>query len=280
MLYQTQLMDNQPYFVQMSTLGFFPVHIHHENEIIYALEGGFEIKVNNRVYRVDKGQVAIINSMVMHEVRSLGGDENFLVIEVGPALLREGFELIKRLDFDIKIYDKKTTPDIIECLDSILKRQKDESPAASLWTMGYLLQLYSMFYTALCDDNIKAARSDSPKSTRSIEGILKYVYEHYGEDIKIEDIAARSGYCKSGFCKAFKAGTGFTFHSYLNLCRVRNAEHLLVETNKTLDEIAGIVGMKEAKMLCREFKKRVGTTPRSYRLRAKEEITTNSKEIS
>jgi AraC-like DNA-binding protein len=254
----------------MSTLGFFPVHIHHENEIIYALEGGFEIKVNNRVYRVDKGQVAIINSMVMHEVRSLGGDENFLVIEVGPALLRENFALIKGLDFEIKIYDKKTTPDIIECLDSILKRQKDESPAMTLWTMGYLLQLYSMFYTALCEDNIKAARSDSPKSTRSIEGILKYVYEHYDEEIKIEDIATQSGYCKSGFCKAFKSSTGFTFHNYLNLCRVRNAEHLLVETNRSLDDIAELVGMKEAKVLCREFKKRFGITPRSYRLQMRE----------
>lgn len=280
MLYQTQLMDNQPYFVQTSTLGFFPVHIHHENEIIYAFEGGFEIKVNNRVYRVEKGQAAIINSMVMHEVRSLGEDENFLVIEVGPALLRESFELIKGLDFEIKIYDRDTTPEIIDCLDSILKRHKDISPSGALWTMGYLLQLYSMFYTALLEDNVRSARSDSPKSSKSIEGILKYVYEHYGEDIKIDDIASRSGYCKSGFCKAFKAGTGFTFHSYLNLCRIRNAEHLLVETNKTLDEIAGIVGMKEAKVLCREFKKRLGTTPRAYRMKAKEEILNDVKEIS
>ena len=280
MLYQTQLMDNQPYFVQISTLGFFPVHIHHENEIIYAFEGGFEIKVNNRVYRVEKGQAAIINSMVMHEVRSLGKDENFLVIEVGPALLRESFELIKGLDFEIKIYDGADAPEIIDCLDSILKKHKDTGPAGALWTMGYLLQLYSMFYTALCEDNVSSARSDSPKSSKSIEGILKYVYEHYGEDIKIEDIASRSGYCKSGFCKAFKAGTGFTFHSYLNLCRVRNAEHLLVETNKTLDEIACIVGMKEAKVLCREFKKRLGTTPRAYRMKAKEEILNDVKEIS
>ena len=277
MLYQSQLLDNQPYFVQTSKLGFFPVHIHHENEIIYALEGGFEIKVNNRTHRVERGQMTIINSMVMHEVRSLSGGENFLVIEVGPALLRERFELIKNLDFEIKIYDRESHPEVFSYIDLILDRHKDEGASATIWMMGTLMQLYSALYTALTSDKLPT-RTTAQKSLKSIEGVLRYVYEHYSEDIKIDEIASSTGYCKSGFCKAFKSSTGFTFHSYLNLCRIRNAEQLLAQTTKSLEEIAYLVGMKEAKVLCREFKKRTGMTPRSYRVRAREEDMTGVKE--
>lgn len=272
MLYQSQLMYDQPYFAKKSTAHSFPLHIHHENEILYALNCDFEIKTGGRVYRVERGQAAIINSMVMHEIRVPNDEGNFLVIEVGPALLREQFSLIKDLNFEIRIYSRDERPEIFEHIDSINEICQDTAPAACLFMMGELLKLYAAFYTALIEDDMKTGRgSVCDRSARSIESVLKYVYEHYSEDIKIDTIASACGYSKSGFCKAFKVGTGFTFHSYLNLCRVRNAEHLLVESNKTLDEIAGMVGMKEAKVLCREFKKRVGVTPRSYRLAARRE---------
>ena len=270
MLYQSQLMENQPYVAKTSTLSSFPLHIHHENEIIYALYGGIEIRIGGRLYSVDEGQVAIINSMVMHEIRVARPDGRFLLVEVGPALLREKFDLIKGLDFEIMVYDKSAKPDIFNCLNQIMKKQHAQDPASTLWMMGYLLQLYSMLYSALVADGIGNTREDRPQNAKSIEGVLRYVYEHYSEDIKLDDVASYSGYCKSGFCKAFKSSTGFTFHSYLNLCRVRNAEQLLVETNGSLDEIAELVGMKEAKVLCREFKKRLGVTPRSYRQQARQ----------
>ena len=69
MLYQSQLMYDQPYFAKKSTAHSFPLHIHHENEILYALNCDFEIKTGGRIYRVERGQAAIINSMVMHEIR-------------------------------------------------------------------------------------------------------------------------------------------------------------------------------------------------------------------
>ena len=266
MLYQSQLMDSHPYFIETSELGSFPVHIHHENEIIYALSGWFELKVNNRIYTIKAGQLVIINSMVMHEILT-ASDGKFLVIELGPALLREKFDLIRNLNFEIMIYDLEKKPKMLKCVSNIMEKHKNRDSASELWVMGDLLHLYSMLYSSLIDDNVASSKAEARKSARSIESVLKYVYEHYSENIKIEEIASFFGYCKSGFCKAFKNSTGFTFHSYLNLCRIRNAEHLLVETNKSIEDIAELVGMKEAKVLCREFKKRLGITPRGYRLR-------------
>ena len=271
MLYQSQLMENHPYVVKISTLTSFPLHIHHENEIIYALSGSLEIKINGRIYPVQTGQVALINSMVMHEISVNEPDGKFLLIEVGPALLREQFELIKGLDFAIRVYDKAKHAEVFGCLSQIVKKQGAEDAASSLWIMGYLLQLYAILYSSLVSDGVCDTRKEHPKSAKSIEGVLKYVYEHYSEDIKIDKVASYCGYCKSGFCKAFKSITGFTFHNYLNLCRVRNAEQLLAETNKSLDDIAELVGLKEAKVLCREFKKRFGITPRGYRVKIREE---------
>ena len=92
MLYQSQLMENQPYVAKTSTLSSFPLHIHHENEIIYALRGGIEIKVGGRLYSVDEGQVA--QHRVVAEVHSLVHNVHLAIGHLGLELIFDFGQLI------------------------------------------------------------------------------------------------------------------------------------------------------------------------------------------
>ena len=269
MIYQTQLSGKLPYSLGVSNLNSFPMHIHHEIEIIYAVKGNVEIKINNIIYKIEQGSAALIGSMVMHEIREGSPDRKFLVIEMGKAFLKEHLKLIKSLDFTIKIFGSQESPQIIDCLNRIVENHLEGGECSDIFTAGYLYELYGMFYKALCKSGTKTTNPSGKTEIKSIESSLKFVYEHYSEDITVEAAAAYCGYCKSGFCKAFKNTTGLTFHSYLNLCRIKNAEFLLIETDASLESIAESVGLKDAKTLCRIFKKTTGVTPKSFRLENK-----------
>lgn len=268
MIYQNQLSGKLPYSLWLSSLNSFPMHIHHELEIIYAVKGDVEIKINNIIHKIKQGEVALIGSMVMHEICEGLPNRKFLVIEMGSAFLKESFLLIKKLDFSVKVFGSHNSPRIIECLNRIVKNHLEADECSDIFATGYLFELYGLFYKTLCNSGIKE-NPGSKSEIKNIENALKFVYEHYGEDITVEEVSNYCGYCKSGFCKAFKNAMGLTFHNYLNLCRIKNAEFLLSETDATLESIAENVGLKDAKTLCRIFKKTTGVTPRHFRLKNK-----------
>ena len=271
MIYQNQLSGKLPYSLGLSNLNSFPMHIHHEIEIIYAVKGSVEIKINNIVYKIEEGEVALVGSMVMHEICQGSLNRKFLVIEMGSAFLKERFKLIKKLDFSIKVFKSNESPRIIECLNRIIRNHLEEDDCADVFETGYLFELYGLFYKSLCNSGTKTITTNKSE-VKSIESALKYVFEHYNENITVQAVAEYCGYCKCGFCKAFKNIIGLTFHNYLNLCRVKNAEFLLSEIDSPLEDIAELVGLKDAKTLCRVFKKTTGVTPHHFRLENKNSI--------
>ena len=94
---------------------------------------------------------------------------------------------------------------------------------------------------------------------------LKYLSDHYLENLKIKDIALHIGLSKTGFCNFFKAQTGFTFTNYLNALRISKACELLMITDKNITEIAFEIGYENLAYFNRRFKDIKGTTPRAFR---------------
>jgi AraC-like DNA-binding protein len=52
---------------------------------------------------------------------------------------------------------------------------------------------------------------------------------------------------------------------YVCATRIQQAQKLLISTNKTIEEIAFIVGFKDRSYFCLTFKKKVGIPPSAYR---------------
>ena len=66
--------------------------------------------------------------------------------------------------------------------------------------------------------------------------------------------------------KLIKEGTGSTFQELLMKRRFEKAAVLLLETSLQVEEIALNVGYENQSYFFRQFKKRFGMTPRSYRI--------------
>ena len=73
------------------------------------------------------------------------------------------------------------------------------------------------------------------------EEISDYIRAHF-RDITIQDLVNEFHYQEDYFNRLIKRKTGLTYSAYLQQIRLERAEHLLVSTDKSIEEIADSVG--------------------------------------
>jgi two-component system response regulator YesN len=109
-----------------------------------------------------------------------------------------------------------------------------------------------------------AAKPESG-SNRFVDEALRYLYEHYPEDVTqpvvAEWLGVTAGYLSSLFTRHL--GCGFT--ECLNNIRVERACDYFVDNSIKTYEVAFRVGFKDEKYFSSMFKKIMGVTPSQYR---------------
>ncbi|MGJ8696258.1 MAG: helix-turn-helix domain-containing protein [Verrucomicrobiaceae bacterium] len=98
-----------------------------------------------------------------------------------------------------------------------------------------------------------------------LEGALTLLHQEYGRTLSGEELAKASFLSVSQFNRVFREVMGQSVKEYLNSLRVEMAKGLLLQTDKTLAEIAGEVGFYDGSEFGKRFKKKEGVTPREYR---------------
>lgn len=102
-----------------------------------------------------------------------------------------------------------------------------------------------------------------------IDNILKYIQQHYKEDIYLDYIAEQFNTSSSYLSRLIKKETSQTFIEYMNSLRTEEAKKLLKNTDKTITEIYESIGFTNRSTFIRVFKTIVGSTPSDYRKMSK-----------
>ena len=93
----------------------------------------------------------------------------------------------------------------------------------------------------------------------------QYINDNYNTALTLESVSTRIGFNPAYFSALFKKETGKNFMEYIMEVRVQNAKQQLVQTGRTVDEIAMEVGYSDIKYFSRLFKKITGLNPSEYR---------------
>ncbi|BBI31254.1 response regulator transcription factor [Cohnella abietis] len=112
-------------------------------------------------------------------------------------------------------------------------------------------------------DSIAAYKNVRYKNIVSVA--IKYIQEHYSEEIRLEDISAQVFVTPNYFSRIFKEETGQHFTEWLNKYRVEKAKILLKDVSAKIYEVAERVGYNDYKYFTHIFKKATGLTPKEYR---------------
>ncbi len=104
-------------------------------------------------------------------------------------------------------------------------------------------------------------RRGSQKHRKTIEFIMRYVQEHYSEDITLDVLAEKVYLTRNYLSQIFKQATGENYNSYLTRVRMEKAKELMLSGNYKVFEISQMVGYKNNAYFSQLFKKHTGLNP-------------------
>jgi transcriptional regulator GlxA family with amidase domain len=105
----------------------------------------------------------------------------------------------------------------------------------------------------------------SERSDDAIGSSLHWMEENLTEQVTVDQLADRAHMAPRTYARRFQQETGTTPHQWMLGQRILRAQHLLEETNLTVDAVAARAGFGNDAALRHHFLRRLGTTPNAYR---------------
>lgn len=98
-----------------------------------------------------------------------------------------------------------------------------------------------------------------------INRVEAYIRDHFRENINREDVAAIAYITPNYLSKQFRIKKGMNLREYINQIRIEEAKRLLLTTNLSVSEVAGLSGYENISYFSTVFRKYTGMSPIDWR---------------
>lgn len=112
---------------------------------------------------------------------------------------------------------------------------------------------------------------EDPYSDKLVD-VVKFMKTNLHHQIKLAQVADIACMTEQSFCRFFKKRVKKNFSQFLNELRISQARELLIQTDKTVNDIAYLCGFKSCSHFCYVFKGQSGQSPVQYKSSMKQEI--------
>ena len=169
-----------------------------------------------------------------------------------------------------RIISKRDRDLIFDIHDVVIREFKEKNTFFQEIISNTITTILSLFARYISDSEI-GQTPDEIKSDNIIDTVLthirKNVYE--SEKMKINALAREFGLSPTSLSNKFKKETGASVHQYILNYKVELAKYRLINTKFTVSEIAYQLGFSDESHITKVFNRKVGMTPRSYRLQSR-----------
>jgi len=239
------------------------MHAHEDLvEIVLITSGNGEYSIAGVRHKVQRGSLAIYNSNVVHD--EITGPD----VLIGSYCCAIGGLKIEGIRDNAFISDKESPVIYIE--------EAQCARMESLMDLMFLELTSGQGGEETCYHLLQALLTDCWHVTRgalheedvsNILGnrIITYVDKHFAEDISLQSISEHLNISPYYLSHVFKDMTGYSPLKYILRRRIGEAQTLLISTDKTITQIASMVGYDNPSHFNQMFSKNVGRTPRDYR---------------
>jgi len=107
--------------------------------------------------------------------------------------------------------------------------------------------------------------NDTVCINKKLNEIVEWIRINKNNDISVKGIADKFNFNRDYFSRLFKKHLGVGVIEYINSMKVSNAKELLCQSDKTIKEVAYLVGFKDEKYFMKLFKRYEGITPSQFR---------------
>lgn len=232
------------------------LHWHEGLELLYFTEGEGTVVCNAEQQLVRAGQMAAVNSDMLHEIFAVSEECRYSCLILDKALC-DGFGLpISRTVFRPVAEDGRIAV-LFERIAREMEEKRTYYKAAVKAAAMELLLLLFREYTV-------EAETDSAAGSRRLEWVkeaLAYIRTHYREELSIDGICGRIGISKYYFCRVFREITGRTVVEHINFIRCSMARRMLLSGRYNVSESAEQCGFRNLSYFTRTYKRQFGELP-------------------
>ena len=125
--------------------------------------------------------------------------------------------------------------------------------------------IWSLIYQQYTAQAATASTQGESKLIQRVKKALSFIYEHCGEPITLDEMAAACHTSKREFCRLFKASMHQTPFDFLLHYRIQKSLPLLCSSDLSVTEIAGSVGFSGSSYYSEVFRKFMQCSPTEYR---------------
>lgn len=247
-----------------------PYHWHPEYEIIHILEGKFQLVINEETYQLEKGDIAMIQSGILHGGEPVDCIYECVVFDLEKMLGEKSFwneQWKEFLDVNGRIrplLSAEKYPEFKVCVTQLFRALAGRQQGYEFVVLGTITCLIgSLINHCWCMQEV-ASGTIPQRHLRQMKKVLQYIEEHYPEDISLKDLAVESGMNEKYFCRFFRAMTMRTPMDYVNYYRIERSCAKMIVSNESITEIALSHGFNDVSHFIKTFKKYKNCTPRKY----------------
>lgn len=253
--------------------GFQVMHWHEDLQFIYVLHGAIQIQTLDETVPIRAGEAVFINQNVVHGVSRLGDCHynSFLFppyfLEFYPGSPARAF--VEPVTANEQLALIPIAPSVDwqrELLAGLRQLAELETSKTPFYPYEVLVRLSSIWLILRRNLAIPPKRKESVVSLR-MQKVLRYVEEHYGENLSLEVLAKSADISPSECLRCFRLSLGTTPYQYLTEFRLSKAAQLLTSTSDPVGDIAASVGFHQPSHFGKRFKEHTGYSPREYRKR-------------
>lgn len=230
-------------------------------QIVYITQGRgtFESEASRRRQTIEPGTVFILFPGVWHRYRpdiKTGWTEHWLECR-GPAF--ENARKSGPLRVDRPIMHVGMNRDLIDAFELCHRWARRATPArpAALATLG--LHLLAVL------EGAESAGGPPSHVDLLIEQAQNIILERFQERLDMRELARSMAVGYSSLRQSFKARTGLSPKQYQLQIRLHRAQDLLAGTDKSVKEIADLLGFDSPFHFSAQFKQRMGMAPKLWR---------------
>ena len=151
-----------------------------------------------------------------------------------------------------------------------VENYRGEGAAAALFYEAKVTEAIALVVDAWKRQSRKPERPLSAEDAASLQNVISYIADHYAFDIPLERMAGIACMSESKLKSCFKRQLGCSVTQYIQGRRMSQAEHLLINTDFTMGQIAQMIGYTTSSRFAELFKKSTGILPIEYRRIARE----------
>ena len=232
---------------------YVPSHVHEYSEFVFTQKGTFYMNLDGKEYTVPENHLIFVSSNQLHDCRSEAPSVVHCIVfsnDFAPLF----HSATKDMVIENPVFDFSDKTRLIEELNNT-------DPTKALKLCGLLSIILDFILE-------KASLVPKQKITQNYDifhSIIKYVSNHYKEDIHLSDIAKKLGYHEKYLSSTIHSITRMNFRTFLSLYRIDCAKKMLLNSHCTISEISNQCGFSSINTFNRMFLKIVNETPSEFK---------------